>query len=233
MGTPSLVPFDILKRFAPPCHSSLLRMQIARSNRRAMRRATVAQRGHPDGPRQFRERDETATLRGMTGTSEDNTESRFAILLAAVRHERTLQAGRYDAGNVAATAMLGFDGVLLALVPKLGAVIGWRTAGQWLLGLSIACLILCVFDVPSPCKWGKEEWPNLKSIKPEGLDEYLNLDYTSEELLEQLYLNESGYVSVNHESLLRPKRLKLMVAMGLFVAAFACIGIGAALLKIK
>lgn len=160
-------------------------------------------------------------------------QKRAALLLDAMRAERQQQVSRYDALNVVAAAMLGFDGVLVTLVPSLAINHGWRTAGLVLLAVSIAMALMCLLDVPlSPCSWRPSAWPTLPGLRPFDLTHYLP-EGPGEPQLQlavitvQLYLNATVEVGETRNTLLLPKRRKLIAAMMLFAAAFVALGVGA------
>ncbi|MCX4587468.1 hypothetical protein [Streptomyces sp. NBC_01481] len=127
--------------------------------------------------------------------------------------------------NVVAAALLGFEGVLITLIPDMGGVQEhWRGVTLGLLGASIAILLWCLMDLPlNPLKWNKPT--ATKSLDVSALGSYLA--QPARFISQQLYLAETKFVVENHGELLIPKRRRLMTATGLFALAFAALGVGA------
>ncbi|MER7950796.1 hypothetical protein ABTY59_25725 [Streptomyces sp. NPDC096079] len=153
--------------------------------------------------------------------------ARVRSLWEELRDERANQYDRLDSLNVATSTLLGFEGILIVLVPGLTVSPGWRTAGMIALAISIATLLYCLLDMPllGPKDWRKRSKRSLAAVDPVELDDYLT--DTSDHVLLRLYVNEGAMVMENHDWLLLPKRRTLQAGVILFGVAFALLGVGA------
>lgn len=154
-------------------------------------------------------------------------QDRVRVLWEALRDERANQYARLDAYNVGSTALLGFQAVLVTLVPDLSVPLGWRVAAMAALSLSIVALLWCVVGHPrkGPESWRKRSKGELARVEPHRIHTYLTRG--ADQVLYQMYVNEAAMVDRNDRWLLAPKRRTLQVGVWLFAIAFVLLLAGA------
>ncbi|MCX5330003.1 hypothetical protein [Streptomyces sp. NBC_00140] len=148
---------------------------------------------------------------------------RCKLLWEELREERAHQHTRLDSYNVAAAALLGFEAVLVTLVPDVSVPVGWKIGTMVLLALSIIWLLWCLVGRP---RNGPKEWRQLTlgepvRVVPSEIATYLSM--TADKIVRQLYVNEANMVHRNNQWLIAPKRRTLQTGVILFALAFVAL----------
>ena len=150
----------------------------------------------------------------------------FEYLWQELRDERSQQVSRLAHMASCAAATIGFESVLLALITKVDAPLGWRIASSALLAVSMCFLFWCLLGTP---RKGDDEWQvssrgSLAVVDPDEISRYET--GPSGEMLLQLYVNERSMVQRNLDWLLDPKRRSLTRGAYLFVFGLVALGAG-------
>ncbi|MFI1256842.1 hypothetical protein ACH4U6_24130 [Streptomyces netropsis] len=153
---------------------------------------------------------------------------RVEFLWEELRDERANQYAAVDAIHVVATAMLGFESVLMTLVPGLDLAVGWLVAAMVALASSIVFFLWALLRRPpgAPQKWWEKSGGTLTTIDPEELAKLIR--EPSDQVLLRLYRAERAMVKQNLTRLIKPKRKLVNRGAYLFLTAFLILGFGAA-----
>ncbi|WP_202200181.1 hypothetical protein [Streptomyces spororaveus] len=147
-----------------------------------------------------------------------------------LRAERANQYSRNASISVVATALLGFEGVLVTRLPDLDVHVGLRTAAMIALSVSIVLLLDCLLDMPGrgPKEWRKRSKRALAANDPSSMREDVEALPPAEAVV-RLLQRSGKMIEENHNLLLKRRRHMLHAAVGLFGVAFVLLGVGAIL----
>ncbi|WP_405612399.1 hypothetical protein [Streptomyces sp. NBC_00076] len=151
---------------------------------------------------------------------------RVEYLWEELRDERANQYASVDAIHVVCTALVGFQSVLLTLVPSVGLAIGWRLASMIALSLSVAVFLWTLLRRPPgvPKQWWQRSGGTLTTIDPNHLATLIQKP--SDDVLLRLYRAERAMVKQNLLWLIKPKRVLMNLGAYLFVVALFILGLG-------
>jgi hypothetical protein len=158
----------------------------------------------------------------------------YSLLLEIADSERSRQLARVDSINAIASALLGFEAVLVVLLPGFAWGRAVRDLSISLLWTSIVFLFLCLLNFPMTWlvvtkhaawkKWRKNS-RGVAAISPRELSTYLPEPKSVTESM--LWSTQSAMIESNHNWLLAPKRRNLTCAVVLLVLSIGILGISA------
>ena len=160
------------------------------------------------------------------------------MLLTLLHEERANQLARADSLNVVAAALLGFESVLVVLLPGFSWGAHVRNAGLVFLALSMLFLVASLSGWPLnllTC-WRSEDWSDWWRWrkKSKGALAVMDIARLATYLPESpdvtalhLYATESKMITEVHRWLLVPKRVTLRLSVWMLIASFALLGLNA------
>ncbi|MCX5522980.1 hypothetical protein OG342_08910 [Streptomyces bobili] len=145
-----------------------------------------------------------------------------------LRAERANQYSRNASISIVATALLGFEGVLITRVPDLRVQTGCRIASMVFMALSIAGLLDCLLDMPGrgDRDWRRHSKRALAAMLPTDLRNEVE-PLPAAAAVHRLITRSQQMIEDNHNMLLTRRRFILHAAVVLFAIALALLGVGA------